>query len=75
MDFEAGAGDIAKWYANAEGKTQSNYGMVVLATLARVSVLDGPEIAASGNEMGDLFRRVVPGAAAKAKEEGRKPGW
>ena len=75
MDFEAGAGDIAKWYANAEGKTQSNYGMVVLATLARVSVLDGPEIAASGNEMGDLFSRVVPGAAAKAQEEGRKPGW
>ena len=75
MDFEAGAGDIAKWYANAEGKTQSNYGMVVLATLARASVLDGPEIAASGNEMGDLFRSVVPGAAAKAQKEGRKPGW
>ena len=60
MDFEAGAGDIAKWYANAEGKTQANYGMVVLATLARVSVLDGPEIAASGNEMGTLFTSVVP---------------
>ena len=40
MDFEAGAGDIAKWYADHEGKTQSNYGMVVLATLARVHVLD-----------------------------------
>jgi len=75
MDFEAGAGDIAKWYAGAEGKTQSNYGMVVLATLARASVLDGPEIAASGNEMGELFRSVVPGAAAKAQKEGRKPGW
>ena len=46
MDFEAGAGDIAKWYADAEGKTQSNYGMVMLALIARVSVLDGPEIAA-----------------------------
>ncbi len=56
MDFEAGAGDIAKWYAGAEGKTQANYGMVVLATLARVSVLDGPEIAAGGNDMGGLFR-------------------
>ena len=75
MDFEAGAGDIAKWYANAEGKTQSNYGMVVLATLARVSVLDGPEIAASGNDMGELFRSVVKDAAAKAQKEGRKPGW
>jgi N-acyl-D-glutamate deacylase len=75
MDFEAGAGDIAKWYADQEGKTQANYGMVVLATLARVSVLDGPEIAASGNEMGELFRSVVPGAAAKAQKEGRKPGW
>jgi N-acyl-D-aspartate/D-glutamate deacylase len=52
MDFEAGACDIAKWYAGAEGKTQSNYGMVVFVTLARVSVLDGPEIAALGNDMG-----------------------
>jgi N-acyl-D-aspartate/D-glutamate deacylase len=75
MDFEAGAGDIAKWYADAEGKTQSNYGMVVLATLARASVLDGPEIAASGNEMGKLFSSVVPRAAAKAQKAGRKPGW
>ena len=75
MDFEAGAGDIAKWYADQEGKTQANYGMVVLATLARVSVLDGPEIAAAGNEMGVLFTKVVPGAAAKAQKEGRRPGW
>jgi N-acyl-D-aspartate/D-glutamate deacylase len=75
MDFEAGAGDIAKWYADAEGKTQSNYGMVVLATLARLSVLDGPEIAALGNDMGTLFSHVVGAAAAKAQKEGRKPGW
>jgi N-acyl-D-glutamate deacylase len=75
MDFEAGAGDIAKWYADAEGKTQSNYGMVVLATLARVSVLDGPEIAAGGNDMGGLFSYTVGAAAAKAQKEGRKPGW
>jgi len=75
MDFEAGAGDIAKWYADAEGKTQSNYGMVVLATLARVSVLDGPEIAALGNDMGGLFSHTVGAAAAKARKEGRKPGW
>ena len=75
MDFEAGAGDIAQWYANAEGKTQSNYGMVVLTTFARLSVLDSPEIAASGNDMGGLFSHVVGAAAAKAKKEGRKPGW
>jgi hypothetical protein len=75
MDFEAGAGDIAKWYADAEGKTQSNYGMVVLATLARVSVLDGPEIAALGNDMGGLFSHTVRAAAAKAQKEGRRPGW
>ena len=75
MDFEAGAGDIAKWYADAEGKTQSNYGMVVLATLARVSVLDGPEIAALGNDMGGLFAHTVGAAAKKARKEGRKPGW
>ena len=74
MDFEAGAGDIAKWYANAEGKTQSNYGMVVLATLARVSVLDGPEIVALANDMGGLFS-MVGAAAAKAQKEGRRPGW
>jgi N-acyl-D-glutamate deacylase len=75
MDFEAGAGDVAKWYAEAEGKTQSNYGMVVLATLARVSVLDGPEIAALGNDMGGLFAYTVGAAAKKAQEAGRKPGW
>jgi len=75
MDFEAGAGDIAKWYSEAEGKTQSNYGMVVLATLARVSVLDGPEIAAQGNDMGGLFAHTVGAAAKKAQKEGRKPGW
>ena len=75
MDFEAGAGDIAKWYAEAEGKTQSNYGMVVLTTFARLSVLDSPEIAASGNDMGGLFSHVVGAAAAKAEKEGRKPGW
>ena len=75
MDFEAGAGDIAKWYADAEGKTQSNYGMVVLATLARVSVLDGAEIAALGNDMGGLFSHTVGAAAAKAQKQGRKPGW
>jgi len=75
MDFEAGAGDVAKWYAEADGKTQSNYGMVVLATLARVSVLDGPEIAATGNDMGGLFAYTVGAAAKKAQKAGRKPGW
>ena len=75
MDFEAGAGDVATWYAEADGKTQSNYGMVVLATLARVSVLDGPEIAAVGNDMGGLFAYTVGAAAKKAQKEGRKPGW
>ena len=74
MDFEAGAGNIAKWYADAEGKTQANYGMVVLTTLARVSVLDSPKIAAGANDMGGLFP-MVGAAAAKAKKEGRKPGW
>ena len=75
MDFEAGAGDIAKWYADHEGKTQSNYGMVMLALIARVSVLDGPEIAAVGNDMGGLFAHTVKAAAVKAQKEGRKPGW
>ena len=74
MDFEAGAGDIAKWYAEAEGKTQANYGMVVLATLARGLVLDGPEVVAGANDMGGLFP-MVGRAAAKAEKEGRKPGW
>ena len=40
MDFEAGAGDIAKWYADAEGKTQSNYGMVVLAEKVVMKLYD-----------------------------------
>jgi len=74
MDFEAGAGDIAKWYAEAEGKTQANYGMVVLATLARATVLDGPEIVADANDMGGLFP-LVGRAAENAQKQGRKPGW
>ena len=74
MDFEAGAGDIAKWYAEAEGKTQANYGMVVLALLARGMVLDGAEIVADANDMGGLFP-LVGRAAEKAQKEGRKPGW
>ncbi len=74
MDFEAGAGDIAKWYAEAEGKTQANYGMVVLALLARGMVLDGPEVVADANDMGGLFP-MVGRAAEKAQKEGRKPGW
>ena len=74
MDFEAGAGDIAKWYADAEGKTQANYGMVVLTLLARATVLDGPEIVADANDMGGLFP-LVGRAAEKSQKEGRKPGW
>ena len=74
MDFEAGAGDIAKWYAEAEGKTQANYGMVVLALLGRGMVLDGPEVVADANDMGGLFP-MVGRAAEKAQKEGRKPGW
>ena len=74
MDFEAGAGDIAKWYAEAEGKTQANYGMVVLALLARGMVLDGPEVVADANDMGGLFP-MVGRANEKAQKEGRKPGW
>ena len=74
MDFEAGAGDIAKWYAEAEGKTQANYGMVVLALLGRGMVLDGPDVVADANDMGGLFP-MVGRAAEKAQKEGRKPGW
>ena len=69
MDFEAGAGDIAKWYAEAEGKTQANYGMVVLATLARGLVLDGPEVVAGANDMGGLFPMV---GARRRKGCGRR---
>lgn len=75
MDFEAGAGDIGKWYADAQGNSQANYGMVVNAIYARMAVLDGPEIAAQGNEVGDFFATVVNAAGAKAQKEGRKPGW
>ncbi len=70
MDFEAGAGDIAKWYAEAEGKTQANYGMVVLATLARATVLDGADIVADANDMGGLFPLVGRAAAKRPKNKG-----
>ena len=75
MDFEAGARDIAKWYDDAEGKTQTNYGTVWCAMFGRLSVLDGPEIAATGNDAGGLFGGVINAAGAKAKKENRKPGW
>lgn len=75
MDFEAGVRDVAQWYADAEGTTQSNYGAVVCAMYARCQVLDGPEIAALGNDAGGLFSGVVNAAGKKAKQEGRKPGW
>jgi hypothetical protein len=75
MDFEAGTRDVAKFYADAEGKSQNNYGTVMCAAFARLSVLDGPEIAALGNDAGDLFAGVVNAAGAKALKEGRKPGY
>jgi len=75
MDFEAGARDIAKFYDDAEGKTQTNYGTVWCAAFGRMSVLDGPEIAATGNDAGDLFSRTINAAGVKAAKENRKPGW
>ena len=75
MDYEAGARDIGKWYAEADGKTQANYGMVVNAAYARIAVLDGPEIAGQGNDIGDLFATVAKAAVTKARQDGRKPGW
>ena len=73
MDFEAGARDIGKWYSEAEGKTQNNYGTVMCAAYARLMVLDGTEVATLGNDAGGLFAGVVHAAGAKAKDEGRKP--
>lgn len=75
MDFEAGARDIARWYTDAEGKTQPNYGVVVNAAYARLSVLDGADVGELGNDTGDLFASVIKAAGAKALEESRKPGW
>lgn len=75
MDFEAGARDIGKWYTDAAGQTQNNYGTVMCAAYARLAVLDGPEVAALGNDAGGLFGGVVHAAGAKAQKEGRKPGW
>lgn len=75
MDFEAGVRDVAKFYADSEGKTQSNYGMVLNAGLARLSVLDGMDVAEKGNTPGDMFSFMVNDAGAKALAENRKPGW
>ena len=75
MDFEAGIDDVDNWYRQAEGKTQNNYGAVFCAMFARISVLDGPEIAGIGNDAGALFGGIVNAAGAKAKKEGRQPGW
>lgn len=75
MDFEAGIRDAGKWYADAEGKTQNNYGAVACIMFGRISVLDGPEIANMGNDAGGLFGGIVNAAGAKAKKENRPMGW
>ena len=75
MDFEAGIRDTAAWYAEAEGKTQVNYGHVACAVYARVAVLDGPDIASLGKDTTDLFGKVVEGVGRRAREEGRPMGW
>jgi hypothetical protein len=41
MDFEAGALNIAQWYAAREGKTQANFGTTVGQEFARMRVHDG----------------------------------
>lgn len=48
MDFEAGRRDVAQWYADVEGSTQSNYATVMCAAYARLAALNGPEIAGQG---------------------------
>ncbi|MCE8556576.1 D-glutamate deacylase [Ruegeria pomeroyi] len=75
MDFEAGVRDVAKFYDESEGTTQSNYGMVINAGLARLTVLDGMDVAEKGNTPGDMFSYMVNDAGAKALAEKRKPGW
>lgn len=75
MDFEAGALDIAKFYEEAEGKTQNNYGTVVNIALARMAALDGEELARRGNVAADLFSFLVTDAAVAAQNKGRQPGW
>lgn len=75
MDFEAGALDIAKFYEEAEGKTQNNYGTVVNIGLARMAALDGEELARRGNVAADLFSFLVTDAAVAAQNKGRQPGW
>jgi hypothetical protein len=50
-----------------EGKSQSNYCTVMLTIVARLSVLDGPEIAVLGSDAGepqDMQRSPLTGALA-----------
>lgn len=75
MDFEAGVRDVVKFYDDAEGKTQTNYGTVLNVGLIRMTVLDGPDVANLGNDAGDMFSILLNAAGMKAQKEGRKPGW
>ena len=75
MDFEAGIRDVANWYAAQEGRQQLNYGHVANAAYARMAVLDGPDIAALGQDTGALFNKVLPACGKRAQEEGRPMGW
>lgn len=62
MDLEAGAMNVADWYAERDGAWQLNYGTTVGQEFARAIVLDGFE-QQSLRDMRDLFRMRAQSAS------------
>ena len=76
MDIEAGAFNVAKWYADHEGKTLMNYGTTASHFIARLLVHDAKEMASQ--DQVDLDGPVdfinATGLMNVAAKDG-VPGW
>ena len=76
MDIEAGAINVAKWYADHEGKTLMNYGTTASHAVARLLVHDAKEMASQ--DQVDLDGPVdflhIPFLMDMAGQDG-VPGW
>ncbi len=69
MDFEAGALNVAKWYAREEGKWPMNYGQCASHETVRMVIHDGLDISGPA-DASDMFD-----GRARALEADNIAGW
>ena len=69
MDLEFGNINVAKWYADREGRWPVNYGAAVSHEMHRMRVLDGMEITEGTDAEGGLLLR------GKSYDENGIPDW